>query len=270
VAGADTLERALTTLRGETRFHRLEAPLQLLAEAQDHRVREALVAKYAEVETLRDSGAMLRTAIVRALRRHAGPEDLPLLERAARTYERLPPIGTEVAEALRAAALISMNEVDGTLASFHAVRLLFEPAALSGEPALTAVKLLASQGQLLPLYQSASTGEPALAPEVAGECLRSLAGAPLPVVRELSERYRDCQEEIVLLGLFDLLLTSAELNDYILGFLAETRLDGIFQWLVTTLVAARREDLLPALRQMAETEPDRTRRNILKEALLLT
>jgi hypothetical protein len=247
----------------------LEASLEILAEADDPRVREALVAKYAEGENQGDRGAMLRTALMRALRRHATMDDLPLIERAARTYEHLPPLNTEVAESLRAVALLTMNEVDQALASFHAVRLLSEPAALSGEPALTAVKLLAGHGQLLPLYHYALTTDPQQAPEVTAECLRNLTGAPLPVVHELAERYRECQDELVLLGLFDLLLPSPEFSDYVLAFLRETRLDAVFQWLVTTLVAARREDLLPALRQMADTEPDRTRRNILKEALTL-
>jgi hypothetical protein len=266
----DAIERALATLGSEKHLHRLESPLQVLAEADDGRIRGALVAKYAEAETRGDTGAMLRTAIVRALRRHASRDDVPLLERAATTYEHLPPLGTEVAESLRAAALIAMNEVEQPLASFHAVRLLFEPAALSGEPALTAAKVLASQDQLLPLYQYASTADPAVAPEVCAECLRSLIGAPLPVLREIAARFRECQDEIVLLGLFDLLLTHAEFNAYILGFLAETRLDAVFQWLVTTVVATRREDLLPGLRSMRESDPDRTRRNILRDALSLS
>jgi len=80
---------------------------------------------------------------------------------------------------------------------------------------------------------------------------------------------RDCQDEIILLGLFDLLLTSSDFNDYILSFLSETRLDAVFQWLVTTLVASRREDMLPALQRMGKSERDRTRRNILRDALSL-
>ena len=269
MAAVDAIERALATLSTEKHFHRLEAPLQLLAEAVDPRVREALVAKYAEAEKRGDRGAMLRTAILRALRRHATGEDLAVLERAARTYERLPPNDTEVAESLRAAALIAMNEIDEALASFHAVRLLFEPAALSGEPALTAAKVLASQGELLALYHYSSTTDPLAAPEISAECLRNLTGAPLPVLRELAERLRDCQDEIILLGLFDLLLTSSDFNDYILSFLSETRLDAVFQWLVTTLVASRREDMLPALQRMGKSERDRTRRNILRDALSL-
>ena len=269
VANVDAIEQALTTLRSARHLHRVEAPLQFLAEAADARVRGSLVAKYAEVETHGDTGAMFRTAIVRALRRHATSDDLALLECALRTYEHLPPRDTEVAESLRAAALITMNEVDQPLASFHAVRLLFEPPALSGEPALTAAKVLASQEQPLPLYQYVSTADPAAAPEVTGECLRSLIGAPAPVLRELAARFRECQDEIVLLGLFDLLLTRDDFNEYILTFLAETRLDGVFQWLVTTVVAIHREGLLPGLQSMRESEPDRTRRNILRDALSL-
>lgn len=267
VPSADAIEQALAMLRREKHLHRLEKPLQLLAEAEDPRVLGSLVARFAEAEKGGDTGAMLRTAIMRTLRRHARGENVPLLERALKTYEHLPPLGTEVAESLRAAALITMNEVDQALASFHAVRLLFEPAALSGEPALTAVKVLASQEQQLPLYQYVSTADPAMTPEINGECLRSLVGAPLPVLHELAARSRECQDEIVLLGLFDLLLTCTDFNEYILSFLAETRLDAMFQWLVTTVVATRREDLLPGLQGMRDSEQDRTRRNVLRDAL---
>lgn len=269
MAHGEDVERALARLGSEKHLHRLEAALQLLADADDARIRGALTAKYTEVEKHGDAGALFRTAILRALRSHATSDEAPLLERAATTYERLPPRGTEVAESLRATALIALNEVDQPLASFHAVRLLFEPASPSGEPALTAAKVLASQEEQLPIYQYLLMTDPAAAPEVSGECLRSLVGVPQPVLHDLAGRFRECQDEIVLLGLFDLLLTQAGFNEYILSFLAETRLDAVFQWLVTTIVAARREDLLAGLERLRESEQDRTRRNILRDALTL-
>ncbi len=263
----DAVERALAALRKERHALRLEGPLETLAEADDPRIREALLARYAQAETQGDTGAILRTALIRALRHHAATADAPFLERAARTYEGV--LQNEVAMSLRAAALVTLNEVDPTLAAYHAVRLLFEPAALSGEPALTAAKLLASQDQPLPLYRFALAPPPGAAPEVAAECLRGLKAAPPSILRELAETSRDCQDETILLGLFDAILDRPELGDVVLDFLRDTRLDGMFQWLVASLVAARREDMLPEMRRMAETDPDRTKRNMLRDALEL-
>jgi hypothetical protein len=50
---------------------------------------------------------------------------------------------------LRAGALLILNELDDSLAGFEATRLLVDGLTdpMSGEPALTAVRALASQGQ---------------------------------------------------------------------------------------------------------------------------
>src|SRR5215211_7318202 len=59
--------------------------------------------------------------------------------------------------ARRAAALVVLGEVDPTLAGFHATRLLHDShtSPMSGEPAVTAARVLADVGQPLPLYDCA-------------------------------------------------------------------------------------------------------------------
>ncbi len=81
---------------------------------------------------------------------------------------------------LRGGALIVLSEVDEQVARYFATRLLADgyTERMSGEPALTAVQVLATQEEWLPIYfcavQSAN-GAPA---EVVADCLRQLtAGA---------------------------------------------------------------------------------------------
>lgn len=52
------------------------------------------------------------------------------------------------------AGLALLETIDTALASYHSVRLLndLHTSRMSGEPALSAVRFLANQGQFLPLY----------------------------------------------------------------------------------------------------------------------
>ena len=102
----------------------------------------------------RDPGAFTRRAVLDAWRHVALPADVPLILQAVNTYEFLPPGFKEDAILLRTGALLILNELDDTLAGFQATRLLVDGFSdpMSGEPALTAVRVLASQEQTLPLY----------------------------------------------------------------------------------------------------------------------
>jgi len=106
---------------------------------------------------------------------------------------------------------VVLNDVDEQLAAYHAVRLLTDEhtSPLSGEPAITAAQTLAMQGQYLPLYGYAVRTD-ATSPEIVAECLRSLKGVPLSVLRPLVDRYIASPHEIIVLGLFELLLEHPE------------------------------------------------------------
>ncbi len=217
-----------------------------------------------------DPGGTIRIAILRALRPLARREDTPLLERAAATYEFL---YGEATGDLRAAALIALNEVDDVLAGYHCVRLLTDPhtSAMSGEPARTAVRILALHGQLLPLYAYV-TGEGGGVADVLAESLRSLTAIPASLLPPLVERYGGSGDEIVLLGLFDLLLARddrAAHTGFILDFLRATPLHNIYRYLVSILVASRDEALIAPLIGLAATERDRDKAAILRAALAL-
>jgi hypothetical protein len=268
---------ALELVTTESRQDFLEAVLEVLSTAsRDSRVRPALLAAYANCENVpsrSDAGCYRRIALLRALRPLARREDAPMLERAASTYEFLPPTRSEMAAGLRSTALVVLNEIDEQLAAYHAVRLLTDEhtSELSGEPALTAAQTLASQGQLLPLYGYAMRTDPTM-PEVVGECLRNLAGVPVSILRPLIARYITSPHEIVLLGLFELLLEHPERESFqplIIEFMQETKLMDLYRWLVNAALTSRNPTLIAAVTALEPAEADSRKLGILREALAL-
>lgn len=251
----------------------IKATLAVLGAGEAPGLRPLLLRKYAYCAgdpARRDQGGGIRVLILQTLRPLATADDIPLLERAASTYEFL--FG-EAAGDLRAAALIVLNEVDDRLASFHCVRLLSDPhtSTMSGEPAVTAARILAAQGQLLPLYDYLLRGAGGVA-EVRGECLRSLAALPASLLPAMIEKYIAGEDEIVLLGLFDLLLRRDDRADYLpnlVGFLRETRLYNSYRYLITAIVASREEAFIDSLAPLLAAEPDRQKRALLEEVLAL-
>lgn len=270
------IEYATRLVQSERQLELVQAALDVLAAAGDPAARPVLLGRYAELAqegTRRDPGCYLRAAIMRALRYLARRDDGAVLERAVTTYEFMPPGPIEVAAGLRSAALVTLNEVDETLAAYHSVRLLTDrhTSQMSGEPAVTAAQVLAAQGHELPLYAYVLREGPGLS-EVIGECLRCLTPIPASLLAPLVERYIESQDEIVLLGLFDLLLAheaQASYDAMVLEFLHGTRLYNIYRYLVSMIVASRRDDRIAALTALAAEEKDHLKAEILREALAL-
>ena len=251
----------------------ITAALAALAAGEYAALRPLLLGKFrycADDPARRDQGGGIRSLILHALRPLVWPDDIPLLERAASTYEFL--FG-EAAGDLRAAALLTLNEVDDRLASFHCVRLLIDPhtSIMSGEPAATAVRILAAQGQPLPLYAYLIREQAGVA-DVLAECLRNLGELPASLLPPLVERYIASDDEIVLLGLFDLLLARSDRAEYqpvFLDFLRATTLYNSYRYLISAIVASREEAFIADLARLQDTERDRQKLALLKEALAL-
>lgn len=280
---ADPGERAayaLDLLASERSVRLLEAALSVLERAADDAVppttRAALRDLYERLDEngpRNDAGGTLRAAIARLLRRVGRPADAGILERAALTFEYEPPGREEVAGMLRAAALAALNEVDEALSASYAARLLTDVHTnpMSGEPALTAARVLAAQGQWLPLYAYAVGGGPYQS-EVVSECLRTQTRLPAPLLVDLVYRYVESTDELALVGLFDLLFDHPDGEahvDRLAGFLAETRLYGAYRYLCTIIVGRRHEALVPVLIALAGTEEDPHKWEPLAEGLSL-
>jgi hypothetical protein len=251
----------------------IKAALAVLAAGEYPRLRPLLLARFrhcAGDPPRRDQGGGIRSLILHTLRPLAQHDDIPLLEQAASTYEFL--FG-EAAGDLRAAALLTLNEVDDRLASYHCTRLLIDPhtSPMSGEPAATAVRILAAQGQYLPLYGYLIREHGGVA-DVLAECLRNMTPLPASLLPPLVERYLASEDEIVLLGLFDLLLARPDRADYrnhLLEFLRDTTLYNSYRYLITAIVASREAPFIAALAHLQATERNREKRALLEEALQL-
>lgn len=179
-----------------------------------------------------------------------------MLERATTDYEYLPPGPEEVAGRLRGAALVALADLDERLAGFYAARLITNPdpltSTMSGEPELTAVRVLAAQDQLTVLYAWLA-GAGLKKPEPAAEALRAMTGAPDKIVLDLAEWMRDSRDEVLLLGLFDLLLATPEAErceGFVLDFPRDTELVDLFGAVVATIIAGRRARLIEGLREI--------------------
>ncbi len=241
-----------------------------------------------------DAGADLRIAILSALLPIAEPQDQVLAEHAATTYEFMPPQREECASGLRAAGLVLLSNLDPVLASYHCTRLLVDvyTSSMSGEPAVSAIQILARQvshlpyqGHLLPLY-SYILDQHECIPEVEAECLRQLVKAPPTIVDTVISHYNALipigtgipvprhrtKDDVVLLGLFDLVLTFPKRStclSCIENFLRETQRDEIYHYLLTTIIANHSPQFWNVLLEVARDERRPEKVELLLSALTL-
>jgi hypothetical protein len=164
------------------RAHRvLEPALVILAEAVWPHARGALRERFSDLTDngMRyDQDCSLRIGIVRALRAIGSSEDLDVAERGVRTIQRNPPARVDVAQALRGQCLLFLGEIDPARVEYFAVELLNDPhlSSFSGEPAVTAIQVLAARGQILPIWALARRPGPQA--DVLAQAFASLRGAP--------------------------------------------------------------------------------------------
>jgi hypothetical protein len=241
----------------------------MLGESADPRIRQVIAQKYMTLSAeprRRDSGCFQRTALVRALLGRATPDEIPLLETALWTHEISGRF--DLASDLRAAALVTLNDVDDRLACFHAARLLSDAHEMSGEPAVTAARLLAQRDQLLPLY--ALVAQRGGAAEVLAESLRGLTNLPVSLVTRLLDTYKDEKDETVLVGLFDLLLghpSRADFGGFIASFLDRTPSVDLYRFVVNSIVATRDPSLTAVLQRPDGPNENSPKGIVLREAL---
>jgi hypothetical protein len=184
----------------------------------------------------------------------------------------LPPSFREEAGPLRAAGVVALTEINDELARYHAARLLVETYTdpMSGEPAVTAARVLANQGQEQSLYQYLYQEPAASLPEITSECLRLLTSLSDSLIPGLVDRFLDSENDLILAGLFELLVchSAGPLGqEYIYTFLKETNRYDVYRYVVALIVAESRNQLLPALLPAFRTETDIEKAAVLIELL---
>ena len=226
---------------------------------------------YAEHDGTRDPAAYTRSAILKALREVMGLDDIELVIHAVSAYEFLPPEFTEEASLLRSTAIVLLAELDTRQATFFATRLLADghTEPMSGQPALTAVRVLASLGELIPLYYYAS--QPGgVHSEVLSECLRSLSGAPSTALDALVAQYGESKDAAAKAGLFDMLLIGegAPLHpDFIVANLRNADGLDLYRYLVTVMMTSTIPEVRTLLVDTVRDENSRDKLEIVEDAL---
>lgn len=221
-----------------------------------------------------DPAAYLRAAILRAMREIMLPADIGFLAQVTETFVFPPPSFTEEGAMLRSAALLALAELDDTLARYHAVRLLANEHTdlMSGEPALTAAKVLATQDENLPLYFYVMQDGARVVPEVLSTCLSNLTTLRVDLLPGILTRYGDAKQEVVLVGLFDLLLNHREGVqgiDFITRFLQQSQHLDAYRYLVVTMVTSGKRDVIQYLLKASPVGLPKAKVAILREALTL-
>ena len=176
----------------------------------------------------------------------------------------------DAASDLRAAALLTLDDIDPSLARFHAARLIHDAHEMSGQPAVTAARLLAARDELLPLYETVVAG--GAGPEVMAECFRGLIKLPEPLVKRLLDQYGTEKDETIVIGLFDMLLghtARATYTDFIAGFLDRTQSIDLYRFVASSIVATRDPVLIALLRRDDGPSTDSPKGAVLREALAL-
>jgi hypothetical protein len=268
---------AVTLLNPRLGNETIFAALQVLQRNPPPEARPPLLTLYNHYDQggrTRDSAANLRAAILRSLRTIVTPAETPFLAQAAETYVFPPPAFKEEGAPLRSAALNALNEVDETLARYHAIRLLANEHTdpMSGEPALTAARLLAALGEHSPLYFYVMQDGARTLPEVISECLGHLTALPESMLPALVARYADSEQDVVLVGLFDLLIhhhSGPQNLERIAHFLRTSERLDAYRYLITILLTSGQDVLISELLAAAQLETRRQQLVVLVEVLAL-
>jgi hypothetical protein len=233
----------------------------------------ALVSCYQRFDApKRDVGGFTRASLISALRPIALPSDAAVFERAATTFEPAPGDAGSPA-VLRARGLVALNDLDDQRAGYLAARLLADRDHVSanGEPAATAARVLAVNGETELLFYLAGAGTN-LPGEIRAECLRGLVDVPGDLLGPILAEASNTADELVLLALCDLLVahrTDPAVTAALERFLAACRSVDVYRYVTAAVAASRAPDLVAALIRSSANEFGREKLDALAEVLPL-
>src|SRR5262245_35148167 len=277
VDGGRALALAVEIVAGERSHRALEPALKLLEPDPPVEARQPLRHRFfdlAEDGLHRDVDCELRAAIVRALRSLDSHADEDVAEAGLGTVQPTPPSMKDVAQPLRAESLLLLAQSAPERADYHATELLSDPhlSEFSGEPAVTAIRLLARRGQRLPIWALAR--RPGLQVDALAQAFASLREAPADLqLAALSEHLAasvprgEAGEPTALVAAEAIVLNGLEDGfPLVLDLLRQTPNPNLFRYLA---MQALRSDA-PRLRQAVadlRAVVDSTRADVLRELL---
>ena len=224
----------------------------------------------------RDPGGTVRVEVLKALWHLKDRNDIPLALRARNTSERTLQANGEM---IRAAGLALLGALDPEQGAVEAVLVLGRDerdplrssSEFTGEPALTAVRLLANLDETNALLLYALQGQ-APTTDVLGEAIRGLVPLGPRVVEPLLEQLASSEDDGLLMAAFDVLvaLPPGQGAERIAAKLLVSPTRGeVYAFLASAIVASRRTDLLDILLASLPNEMSQKRLRAAHEALEL-
>lgn len=224
----------------------------------------------------KDPGGNVRVEVLRALWHLRSQDDLALAFRARSTFERTLQGNGEM---IRAAGLALLGVLDPGRGAVEAVLvlgrddadLLKASSAMTGEPALTAVRLLASLGESNAVLLYVLSGK-APNSDVTGEALRGLATLDAGVLEPILMDLARSDDDGLLVAVCDVLVeipSSPSVETIVRTLLDSPARGEVYQFLVSSIVASRREDLIEVVIASLPREMSQKRLRAAVEALRL-
>jgi hypothetical protein len=237
------------------RVHRaLEPALRLIEGDPPTGARQPLRARYfdlAEDGLHRDADCELRASIVRILRQVDSRADHDIAEAGLRTIQITPYGGVDIAQPLRAESLLLLAQGDDERADYFAAEMLSDPhtSAFSGEPAVTAIRLLDQRRQWLPIWALAR--RPGLQVDVLAQAFASLRRAPPDLQLEAIADHlkaalaRGEEGEPVALVAAEAIVLNSLAGGYelVVGVLKDTENVNLFRYLASAALRSESADL---------------------------
>ncbi|HVB96587.1 MAG TPA: hypothetical protein VNG11_02535, partial [Chloroflexota bacterium] len=181
----------------------------------------------------------------------------------------------DVAQGLRSASLLWLSEIEPSRVDYYAVEMLQDPHAstFSGEPALTAIRVLAARGQILPIWALAR--RTALAPDCLAQAFASLRKIPADLQSEalLEHLARAMDEGENGEGLALVAAEAIVLNGLspgyptVLKLLRETTNPNLLLYLLTAIVRSGEVALRDELARLQAAEGDPSKRRVYDQML---
>jgi len=206
----------------------------------------------------RDKAGMLREKLTRLLLHIGHPDDSDIYQLGVETYY-LQPID-DVAQNLRAVALAGLATVDLSLACIYATKFLGEEytSVFNCEPAMTAVEVLSTANNRLPIYQFLLHQGELMAKTKRGEltakAFESLgANFPLQFYRPLIETYQALDMPTASIGIINTIIENrfGALYDTLEDMILSTKDDDLRRYGLVMMSASRDDDLANRLLRLA-------------------
>ena len=242
----------------------------------DHPVLRELYSYFDTDGSKKDPGGDVRVEVLKVLWELRSTSDIELAMRARATSERTFQGNGEM---IRAAGLALLAVLDPPRAATEAVLvlgrderdLLTASSAMTGEPALTAVNVLAATGESNALLLYVLSGA-APTPEVTAAALKGLSGIDLDVLRPILAGLAGSEDDGVLMAVGDAIIElppDPRLKSIVLRLLNSPTRGELYEFIASSIVASRREELIAALLESLPGEMSRKRLTAAKNALEL-